>query len=235
MVVVRTSSPRSPSPSPSNESYAAKRPVPSVLRTMPRSPSPARSPRSLSRSRSPRSRSRSPIGPDTVRVMKLTKNVTTLHLEEIFDVYGRILDIDLPIVQRLGTHKGTAWITFASPAAAAKAADYMDGGQIDGSIVTVVLDEASSPPRGGGAKRVSVSPYRERRGSGESCSGSSFGPEGAWRDSRQITQPFEVKESHPPLSFAKETLSELQSAPFASSGWTERSSSRTKHLSLAIT
>ncbi|GAA6057545.1 hypothetical protein NBRC10513_005597 [Rhodotorula toruloides] len=133
---------------------------------MPRSPSPARSPRSLSRSRSPRSRSRSPIGPDTVRVMKLTKNVTTLHLEEIFDVYGRILDIDLPIVQRLGTHKGTAWITFASPAAAAKAADYMDGGQIDGSIVTVVLDEASSPPRGGGAKRVSVSPYRERRGSG---------------------------------------------------------------------
>ncbi|EGU11918.1 putative RNA binding protein [Rhodotorula toruloides ATCC 204091] len=142
--------------------------------------------------------------------MKLTKNVTTLHLEEIFDVYGRILDIDLPIVQRLGTHKGTAWITFASPAAAAKAADYMDGGQIDGSIVTVVLDEASSPPRGGGAKR-------------------------AWRDSRQITQPFEVKESHPPLSFAKETLSELQSAPFASSGWTERSSSRTKHLSLAIT
>ncbi|BGO96479.1 hypothetical protein NBRC10513v2_003411 [Rhodotorula toruloides] len=154
--------------------------------------------------------------------MKLTKNVTTLHLEEIFDVYGRILDIDLPIVQRLGTHKGTAWITFASPAAAAKAADYMDGGQIDGSIVTVVLDEASSPPRGGGAKR-------------ESCSGSSFGPEGAWRDSRQITQPFEVKESHPPLSFAKETLSELQSAPFASSGWTERSSSRTKHLSLAIT
>lgn len=131
---------------------------------MPRSPSPARSPRSVSRSRSPRSRSRSPVGPDTIRVMKLTKNVTTLHLEEIFDVYGRILDIDLPIVQRLGTHKGTAWITFASPAAAAKAADYMDGGQIDGSIVTVVLDEPS--PRGGGMKRASVSPYRERRGSG---------------------------------------------------------------------
>ncbi|BGP31637.1 hypothetical protein JCM10296v2_003409 [Rhodotorula toruloides] len=148
--------------------------------------------------------------------MKLTKNVTTLHLEEIFDVYGRILDIDLPIVQRLGTHKGTAWITFASPAAAAKAADYMDGGQIDGSIVTVVLDEASPPPRGGGAKRA-------------------FGPEGAWRDSQQIAQPVEVTESHPPLPFAKETLSELQSAPFASSEWTERSSSRTQHLSLAIT
>lgn len=133
-----------------------------ILRTMPRSPSSARSPRSPSRSRSPRSHS--PIGPDTVRVTKLTKNVTTLHLEEIFDVYGRILDIDLPIVQRLGTHKGTAWITFASPAAAAKAADYMDGGQIDGSIVTVVLDEASPPPRGGGTKRASVSPYR--RGGG---------------------------------------------------------------------
>ncbi|KAL7338318.1 hypothetical protein BJY59DRAFT_653239 [Rhodotorula toruloides] len=180
---------------------------------MPRTPSPARSPRSPSRSRSPRSRSHSPIGPDTVRVTKLTKNVTTLHLEEIFDVYGRILDIDLPIVQRLGTHKGTAWITFASPAAAAKAADYMDGGQIDGSIVTVVLDEASPPPRGGGAKRASVSP----------------------RHPRQIAQPDEVKESHPPLSLTEATLPELQSAPFASSGWTERSASRSQHLSLALT
>ncbi|BGO91180.1 hypothetical protein NBRC10512v2_003447 [Rhodotorula toruloides] len=196
---------------------------------MPRTPSPARSPRSPSRSRSPRSRSHSPIGPDTVRVTKLTKNVTTLHLEEIFDVYGRILDIDLPIVQRLGTHKGTAWITFASPAAAAKAADYMDGGQIDGSIVTVVLDEASPPPRGGGAKRASVSPYR--RGGG--ARGRSLSPRRGRTPSR--SPPDEVKESHPPLSLTEATLPELQSAPFASSGWTERSASRSQHLSLALT
>jgi RNA-binding protein with serine-rich domain 1 len=111
---------------------------------MPRSPSsPARSyTRSPSRSRSP-----TPSTADTIRITKLTKNVTTVHLEEIFDVYGKIVDIDLPINKRLGTHKGTAWITFASPAAAAKAADYMDAAQIDGSTVTVVI-EPPTPPRG---------------------------------------------------------------------------------------
>lgn len=116
----------------------------SLIARMPRSPSsPARSyTRSPSRSRSP-----TPSTADTIRITKLTKNVTTVHLEEIFDVYGKIVDIDLPINKRLGTHKGTAWITFASPAAAAKAADYMDAAQIDGSTVTVVI-EPPTPPRG---------------------------------------------------------------------------------------
>ncbi|GAA5991306.1 hypothetical protein JCM11641_002818 [Rhodosporidiobolus odoratus] len=108
---------------------------------MPRSPSPARS-----MSRSP-SRSLSPEESDTIRIGKLTKNVSAIHIEEIFDVYGKIVDIDLPIIKRLGTHKGTAWVSFASPAAAAKAASYMDGGQIDGSSITVDLEPLS--PRGG--------------------------------------------------------------------------------------
>ncbi|GAA6021086.1 hypothetical protein JCM10207_003358 [Rhodosporidiobolus poonsookiae] len=107
-----------------------------------------RSDRSMSRSRS---RSRTPLESDTVRVGKLTKNVAAAHLEEIFDVYGKITDIDLPVIKRLGTHKGTAWVSFASPAAAAKAASYMDGGQIDGSFVTVDLEPPS--PRGGGTYR----------------------------------------------------------------------------------
>ncbi|BGP24223.1 hypothetical protein Rt10032_c03g1651 [Rhodotorula toruloides] len=184
---------------------------------MPRSRSPAGTPRSLSRSRS-----LSPAGPDTIRITKLTKNVTTLHLEEIFDVYGRILDIDLPIVQRLGTHKGTAWITFASPAAAAKAADYMDGGQMDGSIVTVVLDEPS--PRGGEAKRASVSPYRQRRSSG--VRGRSPSP-------MRGRTPSRSPESDASLAVPKETLAHLQSAPFASRR-SERPSSGTEPLSLAI-
>jgi len=42
------------------------------------------------------SRSPSPEG-DTIKVGKLTKNVMAGHLEEIFDVYGKIVDIDLPI------------------------------------------------------------------------------------------------------------------------------------------
>lgn len=52
-------------------------------------------PSSMHSNRSP-SRSPTPEG-DTVKVGKLTKNVTASHLEEIFDVYGKILDIDLPI------------------------------------------------------------------------------------------------------------------------------------------
>ncbi|GAA5990970.1 hypothetical protein JCM10908_000104 [Rhodotorula pacifica] len=120
---------------------------------MPRSPSPARSyTRSLSRSRSP-----TPSIADTIRITKLTKNVTSVHLEEIFDVYGKIVDIDLPVNKRLGTHKGTAWVTFASPAAAAKAADYMDAAQIDGSTVNVDIEPPS--PRGPrGPSRVSPGP-----------------------------------------------------------------------------
>ncbi|GAA6025375.1 hypothetical protein JCM8202_002804 [Rhodotorula sphaerocarpa] len=116
---------------------------------MPRSPSPARSyySRSPSRSRSP-----TPDGSDTVKITKLTKNVTAIHLEEIFDVYGKIVDIDLPINSRLGTHKGTAWITFASPAAAAKASDYMDSAQVDGSVISVVIEPLSPPRAGGGAR-----------------------------------------------------------------------------------
>ncbi|POY70095.1 hypothetical protein BMF94_6869 [Rhodotorula taiwanensis] len=106
---------------------------------MPRSQSPARSySRSPSRSRSP-----TPNTADTVRITKLTKNVTSVHLEEIFDVYGKIVDIDLPVNKRLGTHKGTAWVTFASPAAAAKAADYMDSAQVDGSVISVVIEPPS--------------------------------------------------------------------------------------------
>ncbi|GAA5838247.1 hypothetical protein JCM11251_003440 [Rhodosporidiobolus azoricus] len=125
---------------------------------MPRSPSPARS---MSRSRS---RSRSPVSSDTIRIGRLTKNVAAIHLEEIFDVYGKIVDIDLPIIRRLGTHKGTAWITFASPAAAGKAASYMDGGQIDGSYVTVDLEPPSPRGGGGGYRKPSLSPARERKG-----------------------------------------------------------------------
>ncbi|GAA5879499.1 hypothetical protein JCM3774_002700 [Rhodotorula dairenensis] len=159
---------------------------------MPRSPSPARSySRSPSRSRSP-----TPSAADTIRITKLTKNVTSVHLEEIFDVYGKIVDIDLPINKRLGTHKGTAWVTFASPAAAAKAADYMDAAQIDGSTVTVVIEPPS--PRGvspGFAPRTSA-PRRSRSrspdGRGRAISRSrsrsrsaSPGPPPRRRDSRE--------------------------------------------------
>lgn len=88
--------------------------------------------------------------------------MTSVHLEEIFDVYGKIVDIDLPINKRLGTHKGTAWVTFASPAAATKAADYMDAAQIDGSTVTVVIEPPS--PRGPRGPRAVSPAFAPRTG-----------------------------------------------------------------------
>jgi len=46
------------------------------------------------------SRSLTPLDSDTIRITRLSKNVLAVHLEEIFDVYGKILDIDLPIIKR---------------------------------------------------------------------------------------------------------------------------------------
>lgn len=48
--------------------------------------------RSISRSVSPVAR-----GNPIIRVERLTKNVTIKHLEEIFEVYGKIIEVELPI------------------------------------------------------------------------------------------------------------------------------------------
>lgn len=102
--------------------------------------------RSRSRSRSPipRPRSLSPTLINSIIVQRLTKNVTKEHLEEIFGAYGKITDVDLPIIKRLGTHKGTAYITFSNEVSASKAISHMDRGQIDGQ--TIVVGPESPPP-----------------------------------------------------------------------------------------
>lgn len=56
------------------------------------------------------SRSRSPLEADTIRITRLSKNVQLVHLEEIFDVYGKILDIDLPINKRRMSCIITLWM-----------------------------------------------------------------------------------------------------------------------------
>ncbi|KAI5477673.1 hypothetical protein MNV49_006059 [Pseudohyphozyma bogoriensis] len=102
----------------------------------------------MSRSPSPpprRGRSPSPPrgGSRSIIIQRLTKNVTEDHLDEIFGVYGKITDIDFPIIKRLGTHKGTAYITYSQASAASKAISHMDRGQIDGQDIIV---EPESPP-----------------------------------------------------------------------------------------
>ncbi|KAK4048375.1 COPII coat Sec23p-Sfb3p heterodimer component [Microbotryomycetes sp. JL221] len=111
------------------------------------------------RSRSPpptRTRVRRPL-PRTIKVGRLTKNVTIKHLDEIFGAYGKIVDIDLPILKALGTHKGTAWIEFSKALDAEKAEDCMDGGFIDGEEVTVKLVEDAPPPPPPPPRRLSIS------------------------------------------------------------------------------
>ncbi|KAG0144804.1 hypothetical protein CROQUDRAFT_46772 [Cronartium quercuum f. sp. fusiforme G11] len=118
--------------------------------------------RSRSRSRSyssysSRSGSRSPVRETNeskiIEISKLTKNVTSRHLREIFGAYGEIRDIDLPIVRRIGSHRGTAVITFETGKAAQKAISHMDRGQLDGSLISVRMYRPPSPPRGPAALR----------------------------------------------------------------------------------
>lgn len=63
--------------------------------------SPRRSPHRRDRSEDlSRSRSRSPQRSSKVVVERLTKNVREGHLREIFEVYGQLKDVDLPMNQQ---------------------------------------------------------------------------------------------------------------------------------------
>ncbi|KAG8626869.1 hypothetical protein KVT40_005814 [Elsinoe batatas] len=72
-------------------------------------------------------------------VQKLTKNINENHLHEIFGVYGRIEDIDMPLNRAYMTNRGTAYILFHSPLAAEKAIAHMHEGHIDGAQINVSI------------------------------------------------------------------------------------------------
>ncbi|OCF43208.1 hypothetical protein I317_02915 [Kwoniella heveanensis CBS 569] len=128
----------------------------------PKSLSPSRSPsrslsrsprrRSISRDSRSRSRTRSPRKPAAngngkssaggfrvIVVSGLSKNVLKGHLEEIFGEYGRITGLDLPLFKVSGLNRGKAAIEFERPLDAQKAVKHMDGGQLDGSFLSVQL------------------------------------------------------------------------------------------------
>ena len=129
------------------------------------SASPGRRPLSPSRSRSPSPLSRTNgngHGPASdeqgfrvIVVSGLTKNVQRAHLEEIFGEYGRVTGLDLPLfkvcaytchsglllmvadVHVAGLNRGKAALEFETPSQAEKAVKHMDGGQLDGSFLSV--------------------------------------------------------------------------------------------------
>ena len=68
-------------------------------------------------------------------VGNLTRNVTEVHIKEIFAHYGPIKSVDLAIDRQVNLPKGFAHIEFEARDDAEKAMDYMNGAQIDGNVV----------------------------------------------------------------------------------------------------
>ncbi|CAG8500613.1 1906_t:CDS:2 [Paraglomus brasilianum] len=132
---------RSRSRSRSYSSYSSR------SRSYSRSPSYSRS-RSRSRSSYParRKRSMSPL-PTKILVEKLTKNATVAHLNEIFGAYGHINGIDMPTNKKWSVNRGVAYIEYETRSEAEKAISYMDGGQLDGAVLSCAfVPRRPSPP-----------------------------------------------------------------------------------------
>lgn len=73
--------------------------------------------------------------PKKLHVSKLTRNVTTEHVREIFGVYGELISCNLAMDERVQLPKGYAVVEYATREEAEKARDYMDGGQLDGAVI----------------------------------------------------------------------------------------------------
>ena len=99
------------------------------------------------------------------------------HVYEIFSAFGKISNVEMPI-DRVHQHlnRGFAYVEYESSEDAEKAVKYMDGGQIDGQIISaskVDLQRARGPPpppppppprrSGGPVWRQHGSPIRRRR------------------------------------------------------------------------
>ena len=78
--------------------------------------------------------------PQTTRlhVGHLTRNVTEAHVREIFTTYGKIKAVELVMDGRVNLPRGFAYVEYESRAEAEKAREHMDGGQIDGNVITWV-------------------------------------------------------------------------------------------------
>lgn len=84
----------------------------------------------------PQPRAADPDAPRRVQVGKLTRNVTDAHVKEIFSTWGDVVSARVAIDERVQLSKGYAIVEYASADAAQDAVDHMDGGQLDGNMVT---------------------------------------------------------------------------------------------------
>lgn len=122
---------------------------------------------------SPRRQRKRSLSPKSSRLYigRLTRNVNTDHLYEIFGNFGKVVSVDMPM-DRVQHHlnRGFAYVEFENTEEAARAIKFMDGGQIDGHEVSVSKADYQKarggplPPRRGppGSWRHN-SPVRRRR------------------------------------------------------------------------
>ena len=80
---------------------------------------------------------------------KLTRNVNKLHVEEIFGLYGKLKNVDLPLDRVNLLSRGLAYVEYELAEDAEKAKMFMDGGWVDGQPVSVqlVLPVKTAPAR----------------------------------------------------------------------------------------
>ncbi|KAK5118107.1 hypothetical protein LTR62_004154 [Meristemomyces frigidus] len=160
------------SPSPRDRSRTRSR---SRTRTHSRSPSRGRS---RTRTRSPtHSTSPAPISAKIV-IEKLTKNVNSGHLREIFSTYGTITELEMPLNPQFMMNKGIAYILYSAAAEAEEAIACMHEAQLDGAVinVSIVLPrrrfsrspamKRPPPDRFGEPHRLRPGPERGGRGGG---------------------------------------------------------------------
>ncbi|KII61445.1 RNA-binding protein with serine-rich domain 1 [Thelohanellus kitauei] len=84
-----------------------------------------------------------------IHVSNITRNVRQSHLQEIFEIYGKIVEIDLPMMTDFNFPRGYARIRYEKSSEAKAAKEHMSGGQIDGQLVSVEViqsTERHSPP-----------------------------------------------------------------------------------------
>ncbi len=69
-------------------------------------------------------------------VLHLTRNVLDGHLREIFSNFGELKSVELAMDKFLNLPRGFAHVEFNLPEDATKAQTHMDGGQLDGKILS---------------------------------------------------------------------------------------------------
>ncbi|PVV00160.1 hypothetical protein BB559_000090 [Furculomyces boomerangus] len=82
----------------------------------------------------------------TVVVKNLTRDVRESHIDEIFSEYGNIKRVTIPIERKRNTgNPKMAYVDYETNDDALKAIDHMDGGELDGEILSVTLREPRKP------------------------------------------------------------------------------------------